>query len=56
VNATSFDNPDHLSIVMRDYGWRLSLAEGEVRYDDLEKRLAEGGVIAAPTITLCFWH
>src|SRR5712692_4418253 len=28
------------------------LAEGDPRYDDLEKRLAEGPVIAVPTITL----
>jgi pimeloyl-ACP methyl ester carboxylesterase len=28
------------------------LAEGESRYDDLEKRLAESPVITVPTITL----
>ena len=32
--------------------WRLGLADGEPKYDDLEKRLAEGPVIAVPTITL----
>ena len=32
--------------------WRLGLAQGEPKYDDLEKRLAEGPVIAVPTITL----
>lgn len=32
--------------------WRLRLAEGEPRYLDLEKRLAEGPVITVPTITL----
>ena len=36
----------------RNYRWRLGLAEGEAKYDDLEKRLAEGPVIAVPTITL----
>ena len=51
-SAPSFDNPDHVSIVIHNYRWRLSLAEGEPKYDDLEKRLAEGPVIAVPTITL----
>ena len=32
--------------------WRLGLAEGEARYEELEKRLAEGPVITVPTITL----
>ncbi|NIX78226.1 alpha/beta fold hydrolase [Microvirga terricola] len=50
--AASFDNPDHVSIVIHNYRWRLGLAAGEPRYDDLEKRLAEGPVIAVPTITM----
>ena len=50
--AASFDNPDHVSIVIHNYRWRLGLAEGEPKYDDLEKRLAEGPVITVPTITL----
>ena len=50
--AASFDNPDHVAIVIHNYRWRLSLAEGEARYDDLEKRLAAGPVITVPTITL----
>jgi pimeloyl-ACP methyl ester carboxylesterase len=50
--AASFDNPDHVSIVIHNYRWRLSLAEGDPQYDNLEKRLAEGPVIAVPTITL----
>ena len=50
--ATAFNNPDHVSIVIHNYRWRLSLAEGDPQYDDLEKRLAEGPVIAVPTITL----
>jgi len=48
----AFDNPDHVSIVIDSYGWRLGLAEGESKYYDLEKRLAEGPVITVPTITL----
>jgi pimeloyl-ACP methyl ester carboxylesterase len=51
-SAASFDNPDHVSIVIHNYRWRLGLAAGESQYDDLEKRLAEGPVINAPTITL----
>jgi pimeloyl-ACP methyl ester carboxylesterase len=51
-SAASFDNPDHVSIVVHNYRWRLGLAEGESKYDDLEKRLAGGPVIAVPTITL----
>jgi pimeloyl-ACP methyl ester carboxylesterase len=51
-SAASFDNPDHVSIVIHNYRWRLGLAEGEPEYDDLEKRLAEGPVITVPTITL----
>jgi pimeloyl-ACP methyl ester carboxylesterase len=51
-SAASFDNPDHVAIVIHDYRWRLSLAEGEAKYDDLEKRLAQGPVITVPTITL----
>jgi pimeloyl-ACP methyl ester carboxylesterase len=50
--AASFDNPDHVAIVIHNYRWRLGLAEGEPKYDDLEKRLAAGPVITVPTITL----
>jgi pimeloyl-ACP methyl ester carboxylesterase len=50
--APSFDNPDHVSIVIHNYRWRLNVADGDARYDDLEGRLAEGPVIAVPTITL----
>jgi len=50
--AASFDNPDHVAIVIHSYRWRLGLAEGEPKYDDLEKRLAVAPVITVPTITL----
>jgi pimeloyl-ACP methyl ester carboxylesterase len=50
--AASFDNPDHVAIVIHNYRWRLGLAEGETQYDGLEKQLAAGPVIAVPTITL----
>jgi pimeloyl-ACP methyl ester carboxylesterase len=51
-SAAAFDNPDHVAIVIHNYRWRLGLAEGEQKYDDLEKRLAAGPVIAVPTITM----
>ena len=51
-SAASFDNPDHVAIVIHNYRWRLGLAPGEAKYDELEKRLAEFPVIAVPTITL----
>jgi pimeloyl-ACP methyl ester carboxylesterase len=51
-SAASFDNPDHVSIVIHNYRWRLGLADGEPEYDDLEQRLAKGPVITVPTITL----
>jgi pimeloyl-ACP methyl ester carboxylesterase len=51
-SAGAFDNPDHVSIVIHNYRWRLGLAEGEPQYDELEQRLAQGPVIAVPTITL----
>ncbi len=41
-----------MSIVVHNYRWRLGLAQGEPRYDDLEKRLALAPVITVPTITL----
>jgi pimeloyl-ACP methyl ester carboxylesterase len=51
-SAASFDNADHVSIVIHNYRWRLGLAEGEARYDELEKQLADSPVITVPTITL----
>jgi len=51
-SAASFDNPDHVAIVIHNYRWRLGLAQGESKYDDLEKRLAEAPAITVPTITL----
>jgi pimeloyl-ACP methyl ester carboxylesterase len=51
-SAASFDNPDHVAIVIHNYRWRLGLAEGEPKYADLDKRLALAPVITVPTITL----
>ena len=50
--AASFENADHVDIVILNYRWRLGLAEGEAKLDDIEKRLAEAPVISVPTITL----
>jgi len=51
-SASSFDNPDHVDIVIHNYRWRLGLADGERKYDELEKRLASAPTIGVPTITL----
>lgn len=51
-SARSLDNPDHVAISIHNYRWRLGLAEGEAKYDDLERRLEQGPVIAVPTITI----
>jgi pimeloyl-ACP methyl ester carboxylesterase len=51
-SAAAFDNPDHVSIVIHNYRWRLGLAEGEAKYDELEQRLAAAPTITVPTITL----
>ena len=51
-SAAAFDNPDHVTIVIHNYRWRLGLAAGEPQYDGLERRLAGAPAIAVPTITL----
>ncbi|MBC7898536.1 MAG: alpha/beta hydrolase [Saprospiraceae bacterium] len=51
-SAAALDNPDHVSIVIHNYRWRLGLAEGESKYDEFERRLANRPRIAVPTITL----
>ena len=51
-SAAAFANPDHVSIVIHNYRWRLGLAQGESKYDELEQRLAAAPRITVPTITL----
>jgi len=51
-SAASLDNPDHVAITIHNYRWRMGLAEGEARYDEFERRLAQGPDITVPTITL----
>ncbi|GAA3070829.1 alpha/beta fold hydrolase [Streptosporangium carneum] len=50
--AAAFDNPDYAAVVIHNYRWRLSLAEGERRYDGFERRLAARPAINVPTVTL----
>ncbi|MBX9401681.1 alpha/beta hydrolase [Lysobacter sp. BMK333-48F3] len=51
-SAAAFDNPDHVAVVIHNYRWRLGLAQGEAKFDELEARLAKAPTIAVPTITL----
>jgi pimeloyl-ACP methyl ester carboxylesterase len=50
--AASFENPDHVAVVIHNYRWRLGLAQGEAKYDDIEKKLALSPTISVPTITM----
>ena len=51
-SAASFDNPDHVAIVIHNYRWRLGVADGERQYDAIEQKLAAGPTIGVPTITM----
>jgi pimeloyl-ACP methyl ester carboxylesterase len=51
-SAASFENPDHVAIVIHNYRWRIGLAQGEAKYDELEKRIAAISTISVPTITM----
>jgi len=51
-SAAAFDNPDHVAIVIHNYRWRLGIAQGDPKYDDMDNRLAAGPAIAVPTITM----
>jgi len=50
--AQSFNNPDHVAIVIHNYRWRQSLEAGESKYDSLEKKLSARPAIKVPTITI----
>ena len=50
--AASFDNPDHVAIVVHNYRWRFGLTEGEARFDAIEEKLASAPTISVPTITM----
>ena len=51
-SAESFNNPDHVAVVIHNYRWRLGLAQGEPQYDALEARLATAPAIPVPAITM----
>jgi pimeloyl-ACP methyl ester carboxylesterase len=51
-SAASLNNPDHVAITIHNYRWRIGLADGERKYDDLEERLAALPVVAVPAITM----
>lgn len=51
-SAMALENPDQVDIAVHNYRWRIGLADGERKYDDLERQLAEFPVIGIPTITL----
>jgi pimeloyl-ACP methyl ester carboxylesterase len=51
-SAASFDNPDHVAVAIHNYRWRIGVAAGESKYDDLEKRLAASPIVTVPTITM----
>ncbi|MER6287171.1 alpha/beta fold hydrolase [Streptomyces sviceus] len=50
--AEAFRNPDYAAIVLYNYRWRISLIDGDPRYDRYEKRLAAQPSIGVPTVTL----
>lgn len=50
--AWSFDNPDHVAIVIHNYRWRIALAHGEARYAHLDRIIAATPAIGVPTITM----
>ncbi|RDJ00581.1 alpha/beta hydrolase [Dyella solisilvae] len=51
-SAAALDNPDQVAVAIHNYRWRLGMAEGEAKYDELEKKLATLPSIGIPTITM----
>ncbi|WP_456622524.1 MULTISPECIES: alpha/beta fold hydrolase [unclassified Bradyrhizobium] len=51
-SAAALDNKDHVAITIHNYRWRLGLAQGEAKYEELEKKLAAAPMIGVPTITM----
>ena len=50
--AIAHDNPDYVDVVIHSYRHRFGLADGDPRYAELQRRLAELPAIGVPTITL----
>ncbi len=51
-SAAALDNKDHVAITIHNYRWRLGLAQGEAKYEEIEKKLAAAPLISVPTITM----
>lgn len=51
-SAASFNNPDHVPIVIHNYRWRMGLADGETRYAQIENQLSSAPAVTVPTITM----
>ena len=51
-SAVALENPDHVDIVIHNYRWRLGLADGDPRFDEVEAQLATAPAVGVPTITL----
>jgi pimeloyl-ACP methyl ester carboxylesterase len=51
-SASSFNNLDHVKIVVDNYRWRLGITKGAQKYDAIESKLAAMPAITVPTITL----
>src|SRR6185437_6895401 len=50
--AVAHDNADYVDVVIHSYRHRFGLAEGDPRYAELQRQLAELPAIRVPTITL----
>jgi len=50
--AQSFNNPDHVAIVIHNYRWRLGVAPGDPKYDAVEAKLATAPAVTVPSITM----
>jgi pimeloyl-ACP methyl ester carboxylesterase len=50
--AEAHDNPDYVDVAIHSYRHRYGLAEGDPRYQDIQRRLAALPPITVPAITL----
>jgi pimeloyl-ACP methyl ester carboxylesterase len=51
-SAEAFDNPDFVDVVIHSYRHRMGLADGFLRYREIERRLSALPPITVPAITL----
>ncbi|WEK61423.1 MAG: alpha/beta hydrolase [Candidatus Microbacterium colombiense] len=52
ASAPSLHNPDFVDVAVHSYRHRFGLAEGDPRYEDLERRLAQRPAISVPTVSV----